>query len=431
MSLGALPNELLEQICKQIPPDSLERYGRTSRRIRSVAAPFIKEHRELKAMYKKVSLTRLDAVKMVYEMFERPRIRLYIRRLDLKANRHERPPKNFDQQKRRAKDAEAMQLKKSLTRQKDMKDLLRKTGLIPEDEMGKWLEEIERENEDYLFAFLLACLPNIEMLTIKLDRARLEQVKEMIRVIKRQPVSSHHPRALSRLTDARILEREGSDTCDLELFPLVASLPGVQTLHGRNLVGMYRECYRDGWMTYPGASPTITHISLETCGMSVEGLEKLCDSIKGLKSFKYVAHRAGWGLNRVSDLLRKAQLSLEELVLSTGSGDAQFVGSLRNFTALKYLTVDSDMLIYRGKMQRAIHILPPSIETAKVAGNCMTPPLEAEFLGDLYRPAFSYPHLRRLVVEDSWGEREIGNDRLQFQKEYHQQQSPSWMLRYR
>ena len=69
-----------------------------------------------------------------------------------------------------------------------MKYLLRKIELIPEDEIGKWLKETERENEDHLFAFLLACLPNLETLIIQLDHTRLEQVKDMTQVIKRQLV---------------------------------------------------------------------------------------------------------------------------------------------------------------------------------------------------------------------------------------------------
>lgn len=430
MSFTALPNELIYQISQRVQPDDLESYGRTSHRIKNIAAPFVQEHRELKAQYTKISLNHVAAANMLYEMSARSWIRLYPTYLEVKANRSwrtlEKPPN-----KERAAQVEAIVLKRSLVGEEDTKDLLRRTRLVPVDEMDHWIEEIERGDEDYLFALMLACLPNLERIIVRLDHTRLEQVKDMIRVIKRQPTSANHPRALSKLADARVLEREGSHTCDLELFPLLASLPGIQILHGRNLVGMYRECYRDGWPTYPGASPTITQISLETCGMSVEGLEKLCDSIKGLRSFRYVAHRSGWGLHRISDLLKNAHPTLEELALSTGSGESRFIGPLRKFTALRHVTVDSDMLIQRGKMQRAVDVLPASIETATLAGNSLTRPFEEQFLADLYRPSFHYPNLRRLSVDDSWGKRDIGKDRLKFQKEFHKQTSPSWMLRYR
>jgi len=432
MSFTALPNELIYQISQRVQPDDLESYGRTSNRIKDIAAPFVQEHRQLQAQYTKISLSHVAAAEMFYDMCARPWIRLYPRYLEVKANKNWRTLEN---PRNREKEAlvEAVTLKRSQVEEEEMTDLLEGTRLIPAHEMDSWLEQVERGDEDYLFALMLACLPNVERLIVRLDHTKLEQVKDMVRAIKRLPASTspYHPRALSRLADARVLEREGSDSCDLELFPLLASLPGIQILHGRNLAGMYRECYRDGWLEYPGASSSITHISLETCGMSVEGLEKLCDSITGLRSFKYVAHRAGWGLHRISDLLKSAHPTLEELVLSTGSGDSRFIGPLRKFAALKHVTVDSDMMVQRGKMQRAVDVLPASIETAILTGNSLTRAFEEHFLGDLYRPSFHYPNLRRLSVDDSWGKRDIGKDRLKFQKEFHKQSSPAWMLRYR
>jgi hypothetical protein len=430
MSFNALPNELIYQISQRVLPDDLESYGRTSHRVENIAAPFVQEHRQLRAQYTKVSLSHVGAAEMFYDMCARPWIGLYPRYLEIKANKNW---KTLETPRTREKVAqvEVITLKRSQVEEEDIRDLIQRTRLIPEHEMRHWIEEISRGDEDYLFAFMLACLPNVERLIVRLDHTRLEQVKDMVRAIKRLPRPRYQPKALSRLTDARVLEREGSDSCDLELFPLLASLPGIRVLHGRNLVGMYRECYRDGWLEYPGASSSITHISLETCGMSVEGLEKLCDSITGLRSFKYVAHRAGWGLHRISDLLKSAHPTLEELVLSTGSGDSRFIGPLRKFTALKHVTVDTGMLIQRGKMQRAVDVLPASIETATLTGNNLTTVFQEHFLGDLYRPSFHYPHLRRLSVDDSWGKRDIGKDRLKFQKEFHKQSSPSWMLRYK
>ena len=192
---------------------------------------------------------------------------------------------------------------------------------------------------------------------------------------------------------------------------------------------MYRECYRDGWLTYPGASTSITHISLETCGMSTEGLTVLMKSLHNLQSFRYIAHHAGWGLHTISVLLASAQLSLHTLELSTGAGSSRYIGPLKIFTALKHLTVDTDMLIHRGKIQRFVDIMPASIETCTIAGNNLTRPAEDMFLAELFRPSFHYPYLRSIWAEDSWGKRNIGQDRLKFQKEFHKQ--TTWMMRYR
>lgn len=436
MSFNALPNELIYQISQRVQPADLENYGRTSHRVKEIAAPFVQEHRLLKLEYTKISVNHVAAAKILYEMCARPWIALYPESVELQGHRTWR---NFEGSSRGPRNRERTELmaeiiqKRSLVEEADLRDILHRTRLVPAQELDEWLEQINMGDEDYLFALMLACLPNIQRLTIQLDHTKLEQVKEMVRSIKRQPPNVHGDRALSKLKAVYVLEKDTSNNgvCDLEMFPLLASLPGIISMHGRNLVGMYRDCYRDGWLDYPGASPTIEHIYLETCGMSVEGLEKLCNSIKALRSFKYVAHRAGWGLHRITDLLKNARGTLEELVLSTGSGPSRFIGTLRGFTALKHVKVDTDMLFQRGKMSRAVDILPASIETAQIAGNTLTRPHEEQFLSDLYRPSFSYPNLRRLQVDDSWGYRDIGKDRLKFQKEFHKQTSPSWMLRYR
>ena len=432
MSFNALPNELIYQISERVQPADLENYGRTSHRIKEIAAPLVQEHRQLKAEYTKISVNHVAAAKMLYELCARPWIALYPESVELRGHRSWR---NFGGPRNRERAVLVAEVirKRAFVDEADLRDILRRTRLIPAHEVDRWLEQINTGDEDFLFALMLACLPNIRRLTIQLDHTKLEQVKEMIRSIKRRTPDVHGDRALSKLKDVYVLEKDTSDNgvCDLEMFPLLASLPGIQSMHGRNLVGLYRDCYRDGWLDYPGASSTIEHIYLETCGMSVEGLEKLCNSIKSLRSFKYIAHRAGWGLHRISDLLKNARGTLEELVLSTGSGPSRFIGTLRGFTALKNVKIDTDMLFQRGKISRAVDILPASIETATLAGNSLTRPHEEQFLSDLFRPSFSYPNLRKLQVDDSWGHRDIGKDRLMFQREFHKQTSSSWMLRYR
>ena len=194
-------------------------------------------------------------------------------------------------------------------------------------------------------------------------------------------------------------------------------------------MGMYRECYRDGWLSYPGASSAITRISLETCGMSVEGLETLMKSLRNLKHFRYVAHRAGWGLHAVSSFLKNSHDTLETLELLTGAGSSRYVGSLRAFTELQHVTLDTDMLIKNQKMQRFVDLMPASIVTCTIAGNNLTKPMADLFLAELFRPSFHYPCLESIFAEDSWGKRNIGQDRLKFQKEFHKQ--TTWMARYR
>ena len=427
MSLTTLPDELILAISNRIHPDTIEAYGRTCRRLRSIATPLIREHRQLLAKYTKASLDNAKAAELLYAIAARPWIGLYPRTLELTANRDKRSLEKPRTPRQRTARAE-LDKKRALVDDEDLREMVLGRGLIAPNEVGQWEHGLEIVDEDYTFALLIAVLPNLARLDLHCDCNKLEQVKEMVRRIKRQDFNQ---RALKSLRTIRVSEQSTPDNCDLEIFPMFAAIPGITHVYGRNLVGMYRECYRDGWMSYPGASSTITHITLETCGMSVEGLEVLMRSLKNLQSFRYIAHRAGWGLHAVADLFKEARSTLQTLEISTGSGKSRYVGSLRQFVALKNLTLDTDMIMRMGNMVRAVDILPASIERITLCGNNLTGPQEERFLADLYRPAFTYPCLKNIGVEDSYGRRSIGQDRLKFQKEFHKQVSNSWMLRYR
>lgn len=431
MSFSGLPSELIYAISYRVPPDSLEAYGCTCHGIRDIAAPLIKEHRELLADYTRANLNKANATRMLSAICVRPWIRLYPKALEVMAGDRRRTIDSPRTLKHKAS-TRPSSVQKQEMEISDIRDLVEGTGLIEPHDVNTWVEQIGMGDEDHLFALLIALCPNLRTLRINLAREKLEQVKEIIRRVRKE--CGGQSRALQNLRDIYVFEKDGSSSssCDLELFPLAAALPGLERIHGRNLVGTYRECYRDGWVEYPGASPSITHISLETCGMSVEGLETLIQSLRNLQSFKYIAHRANWGLRAVADLFRSCRDSLHTLEISTGSGSAQYVGSLRSFAVLKHLTLDTDMLKTGGRMQRAVDILPSSIERVTLCGNNLTEPQEQAFLADLYRPAFTYPCLKSIGVEDSFGRRSIGQDRLKFQKEFRRQStSNSWMLRYR
>ncbi|KAL9103144.1 MAG: hypothetical protein Q9163_001788 [Psora crenata] len=428
MSLTVLPSEILFQIAETISrstPSDIECLGRTSRRLRGVAAPLIIEHRKLLSEYSKLRVNNAGAANTLFEISKRPWVAFYPQNLEVSANSKWRTLERPRNVRERAV-IEDIATKRRMVTDNDLEELLLRTGLIPAQEIHVWMAAIGRGDEDYLFALLLACLPNLQRFVIRLDLNKMEQVKEMVRAIKR---CWPQRQTLPNLRIVNVVEREGSSTSDLEMFPLFAAIPGIQKIHGSNLTGMYRECYRDGWLSYPGASASITHISLETCGMSVDGLETLMKSLRNLQSFRYVAHRAGWSLHNVSVLLKNARSTLHTLELSTGAGTARYIGPLKGFTALKHVTVDTDMLMQRGKIQRFVDLMPSSIETCTVAGNNLTRPLQDVFLADLFRPSFYYPHLRTIWAEDSWGKRNIGMDRLKFQKEFHKQ--TAWMMRYR
>ncbi|KAG8527602.1 uncharacterized protein KY384_007755 [Bacidia gigantensis] len=429
MSLAALPSELLFQILEiisQSAPDDIEDIGRACRRVRLVATPLIKEHRKHLREFTKLHVNNAGAGKVFFEICRRPWVALYPRSLEVVTSKHLRTLDRAKTKKHVNLIQEFKAARDTVTTEQ-LESTIQSTGLIPSQEMHVWVRAIDYGDEDYLFALLLATLPSLERFTIEMDGEKMEQVKDMVRAIRREWPSRQ---TLPNLRTVRVEERAQPNNSDLEMFPLFAAIPGIEKMHGKSLTGMYRECYRDGWLSYPGASNSITYISLESCGMSVEGLESLMKALRNLKHFRYVFHRANWGLHAVGALLKNAHSTLETLELSTGSGSSRYMGSLRQFSALKHVTVDADMLINKGKMQRFVDLMPASLETCTIAGNVMTKNMQELFLADLFRPSFYFPYLKSIFAEDSWGKRNIGQDRLKFQKEFHKQQT-TWMARYR
>ena len=236
MPSTALPSELLLQIAEivsRLTPNDIETLGRTSHRLREIAAPLITEHRKLVKEYTKLRLDNAGAAKTLFEICNRPWVALYPQHLEVSANKNRR---SFERSRNSTQRAVAgdMVTKGSMVTDDVLEDLLLGTGLIPAQETYDWMVAIRRCDEDYLFALLLACLPNLQRFVIRLDLNKMEQVKEMVRAIK-----ANWPRrqTLPKLRTIHVLDRGGSSTSNLELFPLFAAIPGIEKMHGsvRNL----------------------------------------------------------------------------------------------------------------------------------------------------------------------------------------------------
>ena len=432
MSLTSLPDDLIYDIAKTLSlecPDDIEKIGRTCARFRCVVWPLVEEHRKAIKAYSKLDCHSVGAADFFFTICKKPARASYPRTLEVSANRQLRTLERGSTAKQIAL-VNAFKAKRDTVSDEDIEAAIARTGLIPQDQTSRWIEGIRAGDEDYLFAILLVSLPKLKRFVIHLDLEKMEVLKEMVRTIDKE--WTRRP-SLPDLVNVQVRERDGARDCDLELLPLLASIPGVQSLHAsvsqlhprhphgsdrrQNLTGLYRKCFRGDWLSYPGASPSITSVTLETCGMSVEGLEMLMQSLYSLKKFHYVAHRAGWGIHAVSSLLKNSLDSLETLVISTGSGSSRYIGRLKAFTALKHLTVDTDMLIRDGKMQRFIDIMPKSLETCTLAGNSLTKPRETRLLADMLRTDVAFPYLRRISVEDTWGMRNIGQLNINLQRE--------------
>lgn len=231
MSLTTLPCELLFQIAEHISrtaPKSIENFGLTTRRLRGVAIPLIKEHHKLTQDYKNQVVSNFGAAEILFEICKRPWVAFYLRRLELAANRNWRTlerPKN----KKQLAAVDAFRLRRSDVTDDELEDLVLRNGLVRAQDALVWKDAINVGDEDYLFALLLASSPNLEHFVIRLDSNKMEQVKEMVRAIKREWPKRQ---ALPKLKSVKVLEREGASSCDLETFPLFAAIPGVEVIQG-------------------------------------------------------------------------------------------------------------------------------------------------------------------------------------------------------
>ena len=410
MYLDTLPSELIYNISLRVCPETIQFYAATCHRIRSVALPLIIEDRELFYKYDTCRFDADTASDALREICVRPWIRHYPRHLELMVRRETNTANYLPTSEKISDLGEAVM-------NTSAKHDIQNSGLVEPDELDDWIQQLKREEEGDLFALLLMVLSNVRSLQLRLYRGNLKQMKDVFRRIQKHP-DSH---VLSKVKTIKIWEQYPHRSENLELFPLAATLPNVEQMYCTNLVGMFRDCYSDDWKTYPGASSTITSITLETCGMSAGGLEVLLKPLKNLQVFKYIAHRSRWGLGDLAILLHEASGTLHTLEVSANSGTSRFVGNLKSFTALKILKLDTDMVIRNGKMQRAVDLLPASIECVTLCGNNLKKSQEQEFVAELCRPAYTYPYFKSIGVDDSYGRREIGKAQLRFQREFQRQ----------
>lgn len=231
MSLTALPSELLfqvaELICRTAPKNVLD-FALTSRRLRAVAGPLTEECRKLTQDYKEKDVNNFGAAEVLFEICKRPWVALHLKKLRLAAARSWRTlerPKN----KKQLAVVQAFNLRRSDISDDDLEHLVLQSGLVPTQDAVVWKNAINVGDEDYLFALLLASLPNLEHLVIRLDSNKMEQVKEMVRAIKRKWPER---KTLPNIKSVKVLEREGASSCDLEIFPLFAAIPGVEIIQG-------------------------------------------------------------------------------------------------------------------------------------------------------------------------------------------------------
>ena len=227
MALPALPSELLLQIGRiisQAVPTDIERFGASSRRLREALWPLIHEHRQCLKRFTVIEASNATAAHVFFDICQRPWVASYPRSLELCANRH-LPTLERPKLKKQIGMIDQFRAQRDNIKDDELAAAIHGTTLVDESEMPLWVDAVKKGREDYLFALLVACLPNLERLTVRLDMEKLERFKDMIRRIKERGPKQQH---LTKLSFVHVRERDGARTCDLEIFPLLVALPGVQ-----------------------------------------------------------------------------------------------------------------------------------------------------------------------------------------------------------
>ena len=227
MALSTLPSELLLQIGQivgQSVPTDIEHFGASSRRLRQALWPLIQEHRQCLRRYTTLQASNAAAAHVFFEVCQRPWVASYPRSLEISANKH-MPTLEKPKTKRHIEIIDHFRVRRDSIKDDELTSVITGTDLVDASETQVWLDAVKRGHEDYLFALLVACLPNLERLIVCLDFEKLERVKDMVRKAKE---GRPRRKSLANLKFVHVREREGARSCDLEMFPLLAAVPGVQ-----------------------------------------------------------------------------------------------------------------------------------------------------------------------------------------------------------
>lgn len=227
MALTTLPNELLLQIGQivgqSVPPD-IEHFGASSRRLRQALWPLIQEHRQCLKRYTTIQASNAAAAHVFFEICQRPWVASYPRSLEISADRH-MPTLERPKTKRHVEMVAHFRVRRDSIKDDELASAITSTDIVDTSQTQVWIDAVKRGHEDYLFALLVASLPNLERLIVCLDFEKLERVKDMVRKAKE---ARPRRKPLANLKFVHVRERDGARSCDLEMFPLLAAVPGVQ-----------------------------------------------------------------------------------------------------------------------------------------------------------------------------------------------------------
>ena len=365
MSLLILPNETLYKVWDEIHPNDIVNFMLTCKTIHQLAGPALRRDREYRQRYHLLTLRCVDHESVMRAVTQCPREQAYRRRLHIEPEQNASVP------------AAWRVLPPYLQAVYKLIDRCR--YIVPESK-ALWKTKVGSVgSEGALIALLLVSLPNLR--TLILPYWRISDAWLIQLVMQHVVADAEGSDALQALSRANLSSHgyysRGSLPNDLGFLALFAALPSMRTLVEIEGPGAPTEPPKDGRIDISIMRPLNTFEFLA-----------FLSGVKNLRSFSYWWPTTGeqthrWTPSYIVQGLQPFCGTLEQLTLASnrriyiqrlrqGEGDL-FVGSLRGFTALRSITIDSWLLL-RGAARRTedlatekldnrlIDILPESCE---------------------------------------------------------------------
>ena len=391
--LLSLPCELLLQIVNEVSLYDIEKFALSCKQVYNLAKGLANEARECIPKYRSVLLNHVvshyTSSTCVYNFLDnllrRPRIGLYITTLYIWGSWPASSPNlNFDVQG----------LREALS------SVIADSPYLNLSESQLWLDTLIEGSLDPTIAIILLFLLNIRSLTLSdfHTAACTAQVVRNIASLESGRVSSQ---TLSKLSSVHIARVTGAG---LDLIAFFAALPSMKQISINDL----HEDYFEDW-SFDHQS-TVTKLRIDNCNLDMDKVAALLEGFSGLESFHYQTLNRGSPQHNINPmtlcrtLIKNAGTSLERLyigvndVWSVSFALPTFIGSLREFQALKYLRLETRFLFRDGVIQKLVDMLPPSLESFELHP-AMTTEAASAMLTDLPElKEVRLPNLRRIFI---------------------------------
>jgi hypothetical protein len=363
-----LPTEILLQIIKKVLPSDLENFCRCCKELEGISARALQNHQSMKTRHSTIFCGTSDESLTILHSSQHP---VTILRAILEDDHYVHYPKEirigscgphmYDEADPQVK-TETLAAIQEVGNQ--IVALVSKSPYLKdEDTVDRWIKVIASGDGRACAALAISLLPNLRSITMANFSGQDDEMIEMLGGISRASIEAPPAKlpALSKLSGVRILNssREWDNFVLLEFF---AQLPSMRTLYGKNIEGEFsaiRSCPRDFEPRHLG----VTEIVLEQSSVAAASFAELFSESTALQKVKYEAITPETGLDFafwepdviVALLLRYATDTLIELDLTLHDRQfrtidfhhEEFMGSLRRFTSLKHVRVDSALFFHK------------------------------------------------------------------------------------